>query len=225
MADAKLITRLLLKAYPDPTIALRFSNPLELLIATILSAQCTDARVNEVTRSLFRRYRTAEDYAKARPDTLEREIRPTGFYKNKARLIIRCCQKLVEEYGGEVPQSLEALTSLPGVGRKTANLVRGCAFGQQAIAVDTHVKRVSRRLGIARAEDPDKIEEELMAQVPRNRWTPFTLAMIRHGREVCTARRPACPRCPLRDACDWPDKTVETARERNQPRPRRSSIR
>lgn len=209
MADAKRIARLLLKAYPAPELALHFSSPLELLIATILSAQCTDARVNEVTKSLFSRYRKASDYAHAELRRLEQEIRSTGFYKNKARTVINCCKKLEQDFGGKVPRGLDALTSLPGVGRKTANLVRGNAFGEQAIAVDTHVKRVSQRLGIAQSDKPDRIEEELTEQIPANLWTSFTLAMILHGRETCTARNPACPRCPLYDECEWPDKRTK----------------
>lgn len=208
MADAKRITQILLRVYPEPRLELDYSNPLELLIATLLSAQCTDARVNEVTASLFQHYRSARDYARARPRQLEQEIRPTGFYKNKARTIINCCKKLESDFGGEVPRDLDDLISLPGVGRKTANLVRGGAFGEQAIAVDTHVKRVSHRLGIAQSDKPDRIEAELMAQIPVSRWTPFTLAMILHGRETCTARKPGCPRCPVHDECEWPDKTA-----------------
>ena len=209
MADVKKITRLLLKAYPAPQIALHYSNALELLVATILSAQCTDARVNAVTKALFKRYRTARAYAEADLATFEQEIRPTGFYKSKAKRVIACCRKLAAEFGGKVPQSLEELTTLPGVGRKTANLVRGCVFDQQAIAVDTHVARVSQRLGLTRESDADRIEEDLMAQVPKTRWTQFTLAMILHGREVCTARRPNCAACVLYEACGWSDKRAQ----------------
>lgn len=208
MADARKVVELLLKKYPAPKIALNFSNPLELLVATILSAQCTDKRVNEVTKGLFKKYRTAGDYASADPKVFEQEIRPTGFYKNKARQVINCCKALVERYGGRVPDTLEELTSLPGVGRKTANVVLGSAFGRQAIAVDTHVLRVSNRLGLVDSKDPDRVEQELMRQVPRDRWTAFTLAMILHGRETCTARRPKCGECILRRECGWPEKTA-----------------
>ncbi|HKK14740.1 MAG TPA: endonuclease III [Gammaproteobacteria bacterium] len=206
MVDTNKLTRRLLRAYPDPHLALHFSNPLELLVATVLSAQCTDARVNEVTRTLFRDYPKARDYADADLQALEAAIRPTGFYRNKAKTLKACCQKLVAEHGGRVPRAVEALTALPGVGRKTANLVRAVAFGDPAVAVDTHVARVSRRLGRTAAREPARIERDLAAAIPKNRWTPFTLAMILHGRELCTARRPACARCPLYDLCAWPDK-------------------
>ena len=207
MADARKIAALLLGHYPDPGLALHYRSPLELLIAVMLSAQCTDARVNDVTATLFRKYRKAQDYAAADPDVLAEEIRSTGFYRNKTRAVIACCRKLVSDFGGEVPRTLEALTSLPGVGRKTANMVLGNAFGVPAIAVDTHVLRVSNRLGIAHSDDPEKVETELMRQLPRDTWTAFGNALILHGRETCVARRPRCPACVLRAACEWPDKT------------------
>jgi len=207
MANARRITELLLAAYPEPKIALRYSNPLELLVAVILSAQCTDERVNVVTPSLFGKYKTARDYAEADPAAFENEIRPTGFYRNKAKAIIRCCRRLVEDFGGEVPATVSELTTLPGVGRKTANMVIGNAFGKQAIAVDTHVLRVSRRLGLARSAQADQVEKELMEQVPEEQWTAFTNALILHGRRVCSARNPRCNACPLFDECEWPDKT------------------
>ncbi|MEW6213976.1 MAG: endonuclease III, partial [Nitrospirota bacterium] len=192
---------------PNPRIALNFSNPLELLIATILSAQCTDVRVNEVTKSLFKKYKTAKDYVQTDLKTLEEEIRPTGFYKNKTRMIISCCEKLIRDFNGKVPSTLEELTTLPGVGRKTANVILGSAFGKPAIAVDTHVLRVSNRLGIARSDNPDKVEEELNKQIPENRWTAFNLALILHGRETCIARKPKCSECMLYNECEWPEKT------------------
>src|SRR5512139_1925684 len=167
MADARRITALLLGKYPEPRLALHFGNPLELLIAVILSAQCTDARVNEVTAALFRKYRKAQDYATADPAVLEEQIRSTGFYKNKTRSVIACCRKLAADFNGEVPRTLAELTTLPGVGRKTANMVLGNAFGVQAISVDTHVLRVSNRLGLAHSGDPGKVEAELMGQVAR----------------------------------------------------------
>ena len=207
MADARQITALLLKHYPEPGLALHYGNPLELLIAVILSAQCTDARVNEVTATLFKKYRKARDYAAADPAVLEAEIRSTGFYRNKTRSLIACCQKLVEDFHGEVPQTLEALTTLPGVGRKTANMVLGNAFGVPAIAVDTHVLRVSNRLGLVHSDDPEKVEAALMRQVAKDKWTAFGNAMILHGRETCIARKPRCPECVLRAVCEWPDKT------------------
>jgi endonuclease-3 len=208
MADARKITRLLLRHYPDPRLALRFRSPLQLLIAVILSAQCTDTRVNEVTRALFRKYRKASDYANADLTTLEREIRPTGFYRNKARTVIKCCQQLMANYHGKVPADVEELTKLAGVGRKTANMVVGNAFGVQAISVDTHVSRVSLRLGLASSKNADKVEQELLAQVPHDKWTVFSNAMILHGREICTARKPRCCECILYTECAWPEKPV-----------------
>jgi endonuclease-3 len=206
MPDAKKIVALLLKRYPQPKIALDFSTPLELLVAVILSAQCTDARVNAVTKSLFAKYRRAEDYASADLATFEREIRSTGFYRNKAKTVIACGQRLVRDFRGKVPSTIDELTTLPGVGRKTANMVLGNAFGQQAIAVDTHVLRVANRLGLARSDDPDKVEAALAAQVPAGKQTAFTNAMILHGRETCAARRPNCGGCVLSKLCEWPDK-------------------
>ena len=207
MADARQITALLLRQYPDPGLALHYTNPLQLLIAVILSAQCTDARVNQVTATLFRKYKKAQDYAGADPAVLAEEIRSTGFYKNKTRAVIACCKKLVEDFHGEVPRTLEELTTLPGVGRKTANMVLGNAFGVQAIAVDTHVLRVSNRLGLAHSDDPQSVEEALMRQVAKDRWTAFGNALILHGRGTCLARKPHCAECVLRDVCEWPDKT------------------
>ena len=206
MADARKITALLLDKYPEPGLALHYGNPLELLIAVILSAQCTDARVNEVTASLFKKYKKARDYAAADPAVLEVEIRSTGFYKNKTRSVIACCQKLVADFHGEVPRTLEELTALPGVGRKTANMVLGNAFGVPAIAVDTHVLRVSNRLGLVHSDDPEEVEAALLRQVAKDKWTTFGNAMILHGRETCIARKPRCPECVLRAVCVWPDK-------------------
>jgi endonuclease-3 len=209
MPDAKKITILLLKKYPNPGIALNFSNPLELLVATILSAQCTDVRVNEVTKTLFKKYKNVKNYAAANLKTFEKEIRPAGFYRNKAKMIIGSCQKLIREFNGRVPSTIEELTTLPGVGRKTANVVLGSVFGKQAIAVDTHVLRVSNRLGIAHSENPDKVEGELTKQIPQDKWTAFNLAMILHGRETCAARKPRCGACVLYDECGWPEKDKE----------------
>ncbi|MBI5664695.1 MAG: endonuclease III [Nitrospirae bacterium] len=187
-------------------IALNFSNPLELLVATILSARCTDKKVNEVSPGLFKKYKTAGDYAGADIRTFESEIRPTGFYKNKAKMIINCCRKLVSDFKGKVPATLEELTTLPGVGRKTANVILGSAFNKQTIAVDTHVLRVSNRLGIAHSDNPDKVEEELTGQLPEKLLTSFNLALILHGRETCTAQRPKCPVCVVYRECEWPEK-------------------
>jgi endonuclease-3 len=206
-ALAPEVLRRLLAHNPAPRLALNWTNPLELLVAVILSAQCTDARVNEVTKTLFQKYRTAKDYAQADPATFEQEIRATGFYRNKAKLVIGCCRKLVDDFGGKVPASLEELVTLPGVGRKTANMVLGNAFGEPGIAVDTHVTRVSQRLGlVSEAQDAEAIERALMPQVPRAQWTAFSNAMILHGREVCTARAPHCGECVLNDVCPWPNK-------------------
>ena len=206
MADALKITQLLLKKYPEPKTALKFSNPLELLVATILSAQCTDVRVNKVAEGLFRKYRSAKDFADAELRALENEIKSTGFYKNKAKMIKECCMKIVKDFHAKVPETLEELITLAGVGRKTANVVLGSAFGKQTIAVDTHVLRVSNRLGIAHSGNPDKVEEELVRQIPFKKRTAFNLALILHGRETCTARKPGCLRCVLYDVCEWEDK-------------------
>ncbi|MCI0431064.1 MAG: endonuclease III [Rhodospirillales bacterium] len=204
--DAGEITKRLLQRYPDPKIALHFSSPLELLMAVILSAQCTDARVNEVTKTLFKKYRRAADYANTDPAVFEQEIRSTGFYRNKAKTVIACGRKLVDDFKGEVPRTVDDLVTLPGVGRKTANMVRGNAFGQQAIAVDTHVLRVSNRLGLVKSEDAEEVEAALAAAVPADKHTAFANAMILHGRETCTARSPRCGACALWDLCPWPDK-------------------
>jgi len=206
MPDVRKILLKLFKKYPEPRIALEFSNPLELLVATILSAQCTDKKVNKVTEKLFKKYRTPGDYARADLRTFEEEIRPTGFYRNKARQVIGCCKAIEERYNGKIPDSLEELVSLPGVGRKTANVVLGSAFGRQAIAVDTHVLRVSNRLGLTSSKKPDKVELELMDLIPPKDWTRFTLAAILHGRETCRAKSPLCGECVLYDDCPWEGK-------------------
>ena len=198
---AAKVLDILQKEYPEARVTLDFKDPLQLLIATILAAQCTDERVNQVTGDLFKKYRKAEDYAKVDLKTLEEQIRPTGFFRNKAKSIIGCCQELVRKFKGQVPQTLEELTSLPGVGRKTANIILGNAFGQQAIAVDTHVKRVTHRLGWAKSDDPDKIEFELMEVIPQNRWTLGCHQLVFHGRNVCMAKKPKCPVCPVTKLC------------------------
>jgi endonuclease-3 len=192
---------ILQKEYPDARVTLDFKDPLQLLIATILAAQCTDERVNQVTKDLFREYRKPSDYATAALKALEGEIRSTGFFRNKAKSIVGCCQMLVQKFGGQVPRTLEELTSLPGVGRKTANILLGNAFNQQAIAVDTHVKRVTHRLGWAKSDDPDKIEFELMEVIPQNRWTLSCHQIVFHGRRVCMAKNPQCPTCPVAKLC------------------------
>lgn len=217
-ARARKILSALRTAYPDARIALHFENPLELLVATILSAQCTDERVNLVTPALFARYRSARDYAGADPAALEEAIRSTGFYRAKARAIIGMARALVERHRGEVPRGREELVELPGVGLKTANVVLGNAFGQQAIAVDTHVFRVSQRLGLARAEDPDRIHDQLVEVLPRGDWTLATHLLITHGRRTCAARRPACPVCAVRRLCPWPEKTRVAGASREKSR-------
>lgn len=187
-------------------IALHYETPLQLLIATILAAQCTDERVNAVTEKLFKKYPTAESFARADLAKLEEEIRPTGFFRNKAKAIVGCCRRIVESHGGSVPSRLEDLVQLPGVGRKTANILLGNAFGRPAIAVDTHVFRVSHRLGLALDSDPDKVEEELSEIIPRQDWTEATHWLVWHGRKVCQAKKPLCPQCVGYDLCPWEGK-------------------
>ena len=206
-ARARKIILALKKAYPDAKIALDFGNPLELLVATILSAQCTDERVNQVTPTLFKKYVSARDYARAEAATLEQEVRSTGFYRAKTRSIIAMANALAEKHGGEVPRSRPALVALPGVGLKTANVILGNAFGEQAIAVDTHVFRVSQRLGLSRSDDPDEIHDQLVEVLPQREWTLTTHLLQAHGRRCCFARKPLCPACPVRTLCPWPSKT------------------
>ena len=193
--------------YPESETALHHDNPLQLLIATILSAQCTDARVNMVTPALFRKYPDAEAFARANPRQLEAAIRTTGFFRSKAKSIRESCRTLVERFGGRVPDKLEDLVTLPGVGRKTANVVLGNAFGIPGITVDTHVGRLSRRLGLTRHEDPVKVEFDLMELIPREKWSTFSLQLILHGRRICVARAPRCGECALFSLCSYPQKT------------------
>lgn len=196
------IRSVLKSVYPNAHCELVYRNPLELLIATILSAQCTDLNVNRVTATLFRKYRTASDYATASEEDLARELRSLGLFRNKAKNLKSACQTLMEQHGGEVPRSLDALTALAGVGRKTANVVLGNAFGlEEGIVVDTHVLRLSRRLGITRETDPVKVERALTALVPRKEWTQFSHWLIWHGRRRCGARKPDCLGCELRTLC------------------------
>jgi endonuclease-3 len=196
-----VVTRLKAE-FPDARTELDWKNPLELLVATMLSAQTTDVQVNRVTQTLFAKYRTAEDYAHADPTELEEDIRPTGFYRNKARSLLNMADALVEEHGGEVPNTMQELVALPGVGRKTANVVLGNAFGvDEGIVVDTHVRRVSGRLGLTENKDPVKIEQDLMKVLPVEDWTVFSHLLILHGRRTCKARKPDCPNCVLNDIC------------------------
>jgi endonuclease-3 len=197
----ELIARLK-AAYPDARCSLNFSNPLELLVATILSAQCTDARVNLVTKLLFKKYRTATDYAAASSEALEQDIKSTGFYRNKAKALRTCCAELIARHGGEVPADMATLVRLPGVGRKTANVVLGNAYDRaEGIVVDTHMRRLAGRLGLTQHRDPDKIEQDLLQVVPHQNWVVFSHLLILHGRRICSARAPRCPVCPVNDLC------------------------
>ncbi len=195
------IIKILNRLYPKPETALHHKNALELLISTILSAQCTDVRVNQVTPALFKKYRSAKDFAEANLPELEAMIRTTGFFRNKALSIQGACQTLMQKFGGKVPESLEELTELRGVGRKTANVVLGECFGVPGIVVDTHVKRLSYRLGFTRQTDPEKIEQDLMKVVPKKDWTNFSHQLIFHGRAICGARKPLCEKCELNVLC------------------------
>jgi len=205
-ASATEVIARLKAEYPDARTELNWTSPLELLVATILSAQTTDVRVNQVTETLFAKYRTAEDYADSATDELEEDIRPTGFYRNKARSLRGMARALVEEHGGEVPRTMHELVALPGVGRKTANVVLGNAFGtNEGVVVDTHVRRVSNRLDLTESQDPVKIEQDLMRLVPEEDWTIFSHLLIFHGRRICKARKPDCPNCVLNDICPSAD--------------------
>lgn len=209
-ARALEILRLLRADYPDARCSLTFSSPLELLVATILSAQCTDERVNAVTVALFQKYRSAADYAAAAPEALEQDIKQTGFYRNKAKHIRAAAQLLSDAYGGEVPRTMEALIGLPGVARKTANVVLGNAYGiVEGVVVDTHVGRIARRLGLTESEEPVRVEQDLMAVLPREDWLDFSHLLIYHGRAVCQARRPLCELCDLRPLCPTGQANVE----------------
>jgi endonuclease-3 len=194
------------RAMPHATVELDHRNPLQLLIATILSAQCTDRRVNQVTPVLFSRYPNAADYAKADPSELETIITPTGFYKSKARSVIGTGKMLVERFDGKVPKTMEELVQLPGVGRKTANVLLGNCFDQPAVVVDTHVKRVAHRLGLTASEDPEVIEQDLQRLIPLEQWTSGSELLLLHGRYVCVAKRPKCEQCPLYAECPWEGK-------------------
>jgi len=195
------ITSLILKEYPEARTALKHKSALQLLVATILSAQCTDVRVNIVTKELFRKYRTAADFANAHQSELEQEIRSTGFFRQKAKSIIECCRDIMEKYGGRVPDTMEGLTSLRGVGRKTANVILGNFFGKPAVVVDRHVKRLSARLGLTESGNPDLVEQDLMRLLPQDLWRPFSDALILQGRAVCVARKPRCCECVVASLC------------------------
>ena len=201
----KKIWPILRKTYPDAAIALKFTNPLELLIATILSAQCTDVRVNIVTKDLFKKYTSAQDWAGADLKEIESDIRSTGFYRNKAVNIKGACKKIIEQFGGKVPDTMQELLQLPGVGRKTANVVLGNAFGIPGVVCDTHVIRLSRRLGLSENTDPVKLESDLAEIIPLQDWTLFSHLLIFHGRNICQARKPNCPDCPIAKYCPSAD--------------------
>jgi endonuclease-3 len=209
--DAKRVAAILAKleeAYPAATCELKHENPFQLLISTILSAQCTDVRVNEVAKTLYVKYATAEAFAYANPRELEQEIRPTGFFRNKTKSIMGASKKIVEEFGGKVPRIMEELLALPGVARKTANVVLGTAFGiPSGVVVDTHVIRLSNRLDLSHNTDPKKIEQDLMAVIPQDKWIIFSHQLIWHGRRVCQARKPKCVECNLEHLCHSKDKT------------------
>ena len=201
-ARALKVIELLEKEHADAKIALHYSNPLELLVATILSAQATDEQINKITPSLFEKYRTAEDFANADLKELEQQIKSSGFYHNKAKNIKNCCKMLVEKYNGKVPKTMDELTELPGVARKTANIVLANAYGVvEGVAVDTHVRRLAQRLGLSEYDDPEKIEKDLMRLVPRHKWTRITDLLIFHGRRICTAKKPNCAVCVLNKIC------------------------
>jgi endonuclease-3 len=209
-ARARAIAKKLREAYPDAGCTLDFRTPLELLVATVLSAQCTDERVNQVTKTLFKKYRKPEDYLKVKPEALESDIQSTGFYRQKAKSIIAMCRDILHEHGGKVPREMEKLTKLRGVGRKTANVVRAAVWGEAGIIVDTHVKRLAtERLALTKETDPVKIEFDLQPLLPESEWSFFSHALILHGRHCCTARRPECVRCPIRELCPFPQKTAK----------------
>ena len=199
----KSILKILDQFYPGAKCSLNFHDPLQLLVSTILSAQCTDEQVNKVAPALFEKYRSARAYAEAPIEELEQDIKSTGFYHNKALAIKESCKILANRFSGQVPPDLDTLVELPGIGRKTANVVLGNAFGVPGIAVDTHVARLSARLGLTREKDRDKIEQDLMALIPKEKWIKFSHQLIQHGRTICIARKPKCSICPLRPHCDY----------------------
>ena len=197
------------KLYPQAPLALEYKNGFQLLVAVILSAQCTDERVNKVTKDLFKKYKSPKDFIDADEEELQNDIRPTGFYRNKAKSLKTCCEKLVEQFGGEIPKNIDKLTKLPGVGRKTAAMVLGNAFKiNEGIAVDTHIKRVVERLDLSEEKSVDKIEKDLMDTVPPEKWTYFSNATILFGRNICQAKKPKCNECPFNNWCPSPDKTI-----------------
>jgi endonuclease-3 len=205
---ADKIRKILQHVYPEVKTALFYKTPFQLLVATILSAQCTDKQVNQVTPILFKRLKTPADFATVHLKTIEKLIRPTGFFHNKAKSIKNCAKSILNHHNGQVPQTLDELIKLPGVGRKTANVVLGAAFGIPGVVVDTHVGRISNRLGLTENKNPVKIEYDLMDIIPRREWNDFCLRLIFFGRATCSARKPKCPQCPLKKLCPWPHKTT-----------------
>jgi len=203
---ARQIDLILKQCYPGAKCTLDFTNPLELLIATILAAQCTDERVNKVTPALFKKYPSATAYASAPQEQIEQDVRQTGFFRNKAKAIRACCAILDEKDAGAVPKSMDELTALPGVGRKTANVILGNAYGIPGIVVDTHVKRLAQRMGFTTQEDPEKIEFDLQKLIPQKDWTDFSHRMVSHGRAICQARKPKCPECAVNHLCPYPKR-------------------
>jgi len=201
-SDPKKIIQILKKSYPDAACALNFKSPLQLLVATILSAQCTDVRVNIVTKDLFHKYKTARDYAEADPAELEEDIRTTGFFRQKAKALMNVCGEINDNHGGQVPKNMDILTRMNGIGRKTANVVLGTAYGiATGVVVDTHVRRISNRLALTQHKDPDKIELNLIEKIPQKEWIDFSHRLIHHGRKICDARKPMCELCPLEHVC------------------------
>lgn len=210
------VYRLLRQEHPDAGIELHFSNPLELFVATVLSAQCTDVRVNAVTAELFKKYRQPEDYLKVPVEELEADIRSTGFFRNKAKSIRGAMQLLLDRFGGRLPATMAELTELPGAGRKTANVILGNAFGVPGVVVDTHVKRLAGRIGLSANEDPVKIEFDLMELFPKKDWTLLSHLLIFHGRRICQARKPACERCPIVNDCDFYRDQVSKGKQQQE---------
>ena len=216
----KQIIRLLKRAYPDAKCSLNHSNAFELLIATILSAQCTDVRVNMVTPVLFQKYPTPQDFAALKPEQLEPDIRSTGFFRNKSKSIVGAAKRIVEEFGGQVPNEMDKLLTVPGAARKTANVVLGTWFKKAVgVVVDTHVHRISRRLELTRNDDPRSIEQDLMKVLPQQKWIDFSHQIIHHGRALCIARKPKCAQCPLENLCHAADKTWSTVEIHKSARP------
>ncbi|HTY35466.1 MAG TPA: endonuclease III [Bacteroidota bacterium] len=224
IARAKKLRASLHKSYPNPKVALDFQTPLQLLVATILSAQCTDVRVNKVTPSLFKKYPTAKHLANAKLEELEQDIRSTGFYHNKAKSLIACCTSIVQKHGGEVPKTMEELVELGGVGRKTANCVLGGAYGiSVGVVVDTHVRRVAQRLGLSVYDDPEKIERDLMELIPQDDWYTFGNMLVWHGRNVCDARKPDCLNCPVQKLCPSAEEFLKSTKSADKPRRTKAS--